>query len=117
MAGPTTEGVSMSTNQLLRPSFFEGQFLGAEDLAAAVDYARLDAARHVLGAHTWGIAIGVRLKEVEDAGGKVQVFIEPGYCWDGFGRPVVVLGPAAVPAEKFQRILYDPLIDEPSGRF
>ena len=32
----------------MRPSYFEGQYLGAEDLAAAVDYERLSAARHAL---------------------------------------------------------------------
>ena len=44
----------MPANQTQRPKFFEEQYLGAADLTAAVDYARIQQARHVLGAHTWG---------------------------------------------------------------
>lgn len=103
-------------NQLMRPQFFEGQFLGAEDLTATLDYARLANARHALGAHTWGIALGLGLKEVDGPGGEVLVFIEPGFAWDGFGRPIVLLTPASLPPEMFKSFVYDPLIDEPSGR-
>lgn len=106
----------MSTKQLMRPQFFEGQYLGAEDLTAVMDYARLSDARHALGAHTWGIAIGLGLKEVDGPGGEVLVFIQPGFAWDGLGRPIVVLTPATVPAELLKPLVYDPLVDEPSGR-
>jgi hypothetical protein len=46
-------------NQIDRPRFFEGQYLGAADLAACVDYTRIRSARHELGAHVWGIAAGL----------------------------------------------------------
>jgi hypothetical protein len=106
----------MPTNQLLRPQFFEGQYLGAEDLTAALEYSRLTSARHALGAHTWGIALGLAIKEIDGPGGEVLDFIQPGFAWDGFGRPIVLLNPASIPADLFKSLVYDPLIDEPSGR-
>jgi hypothetical protein len=106
----------MPANQLMRPQFFEGQYLGAEDLTAALDYSRIASARHLLGAHTWGIAIGLGIKEIDGPGGEVLVFIQPGFAWDGFGRPIVLLTPASIPAELFKPFVYDPLQDEPDGR-
>ena len=41
-------------DQNVRPDFYEGQYLGAEDLDGVVDYDRVQRARHGLGAHTWG---------------------------------------------------------------
>src|SRR4051812_46034579 len=78
-----------------RPRFYDGQCLRAEDLTAAVAYARAADARHALGAHTWGIAAGLQLHEVarpEDPDA-VDMYILPGYAWDGFGRQVVVPAP------------------------
>ncbi len=80
----------MTTEHAHRPQFYEGQYLGADDLAATVDYARYQQARHNLGAHTWGIAVGLRLVETENATGGVDVTLEPGYAVDGFGRVIVV---------------------------
>ena len=89
--------------------FYEEQYLGAADLTAAVDYGRVQQARHTLGAHTWGIAAGLQLKEKDSSagGGQVEVFIQPGYAWDGFGRPIVVLAPYRIPAELFKSIPFD----------
>src|SRR3954465_14371055 len=101
---------SMPANQLLRPQFFEGQFLGAEDLPPALEYSRLANARHALGAHTWGIAVGLGIKEIDGPGGEVLDFIQPGFAWDGFGRPIVLLNPASIPADLFKSFVYDPLI-------
>jgi len=101
----------MPANQTQRPKFFEEQYLGAADLTAAVDYGRVQQARHVLGAHTWGIAIGLTLKETPQAGGAVSVHLLPGYAWDGYGRPIVVLSPYKIPEEKFSAIKFDPSID------
>ena len=101
----------MPANQTQRPKFFEEQYLGAADLTAVVDYGRMQQARHVLGAHTWGIAIGLALKETPQAGGAVSVHLLPGYAWDGYGRPIVVLSPYQIPEEKFSAIKFDPSID------
>jgi hypothetical protein len=101
----------MAANQTQRPKFYEEQYLGAADLTAAVDYGRIQNARHALGGHTWGIAMGLTLKELPQPGGAVSVHLLPGYAWDGYGRPIVVLSPYRIPEEKFSGIKFDPAID------
>src|SRR5947209_7405171 len=92
----------MAINGTERPRFFEGQYLGAQDLMLAVDYERAQRARHSLGAHTWGIAMGLQITERPIAGGtSIDMYIQPGYAWDGFGRPVVVLSPYRIPPDLF----------------
>src|SRR5690348_3949422 len=92
----------MATNQISRPRFYEGQYLGAADLTTAIEYSRLEDARHLLGGHTWGIAAGLELKEQPSpVAGQVDVFLQPGYAWDGFGRPIVVLSPFKIASERF----------------
>src|ERR1044072_3146871 len=110
----------MATNQTTRPNFYEGQYLSAADLSTAVDYGRIEDARHLLGAHTWGIAAGLQLTEKDSpAGGdQVDVYIQPGYAWDGFGRPIILLNPVKIPAELFKSITYNVALDGgvPPGR-
>lgn len=81
----------MTSTTAERPAFFEGQYLGAEDLAALVTYFRERDARHVLGAHTWGIVAGLELAEVEAPDGTLDVFVQPGLAVDGYGRLIVVM--------------------------
>lgn len=76
-----------------RPRFYEGQYLQAADLMATVDYDRSQRARMLVGAHRWGIALGLDLMEVPAPNSTLDVVIQPGYAWDGFGRPVVVPEP------------------------
>src|SRR6266511_4135667 len=106
----------MALAQDQRPRFFEGQYLGAEDLSAAVAYGRMQHARHALGAHTWGIAIGLELKETTLPGGAVDVHIMPGYAWDGFGRFLVVLEPKKISPELFSAIEWTPQDQDGKGR-
>ncbi len=73
-----------------RPAFFEGQYLGADDLSALVSYFREQNARQTLGQHSWGIAIGLDLVEAEAADGTLDVFVQPGLAFDGYGRLIVV---------------------------
>jgi hypothetical protein len=80
-----------------RPRFYEGQYLAAADLTAAVDYARTQRARVLLAAHRWGIALGLDLLEVPGPNGALDIVVQPGYAWDGFGRPIVVAEPTKVP--------------------
>jgi hypothetical protein len=87
-----------------RPRFYEGQYLGAADLTAAVDYGRKQHARMLLGAHRWGIAIGLDLLEVPGPNSTLDVVVQPGYAWDGFGRPIVVTEPRKVPVGLFRDI-------------
>jgi len=91
----------MVTARSERPRFFEGQYIGAADLAATVDYAREVAREGALGGQTWGICIGLDLVEVANASGGFDYFVLPGLAFDGYGRPVVVLSPAPVPASLF----------------
>ena len=104
------------SSQTYRPKFFEGQYLGAADLSAIVEHDRISDARHMLGAHTWGIAIGLNVKPVTQPDGSLQMAVQPGYAWDGFGRPIVVLAPASISPALFRNIGYNAAIDEPAGR-
>jgi hypothetical protein len=97
-----------------RPRFYEGQHLGADDLSVLVAYLRSSAARHALGAHTWGIAIGLQLTEKSAPGGpgRVEVTLQPGFAWDGYGRPVLNGRPTRLPEELFASIPYHPALDD-----
>jgi hypothetical protein len=108
----------MPANQNERPKFYEEQYLGAADLTAAVDYGRLQNARHALGAHTWGIAAGLQLKETVLPGGAVDVCVMPGCAWDGFGRLILVLAPYKIAADYFGSYVFTPGTDNgiPAGR-
>src|SRR5207253_11338243 len=92
----------MSIEQSLRPQFFEGQYLGSDDLTAAVEYSRLQQERHRLGAHTWGIALGLNLIEVPSPNGGTagDLYITPGYASDGLGRTVGLPTPYKLPLER-----------------
>src|SRR5438874_8327725 len=91
----------MATQRSERPRFFEGQYVGSADLMAVVDYARELAREAALGGQTWGICVGLDLVEIANASGSFDYFILPGLAWDGYGRAIVVLSPAPVPAAKF----------------
>ena len=101
----------------LRPRFHEGQYLGADDLSTIVDYERRSQARHALGAHTWGIAIGLQLTEKSAPGApnRVEVTLQPGFGWDGFARPVANGRPTRLNEALFAAIPYAPALDGPGG--
>ena len=83
----------MSTVFAERPHFFEGQYLGAEDLETLLGYVREQSARHLLGAHTQGVVAGIDLANRTDAAGAPEYFLTPGIAVDGYGRVIVVLSP------------------------
>jgi hypothetical protein len=101
----------------LRPRFYEGQYLGADDLGTIVDYERRAQGRHALGAHTWGIAIGLQLTERSAPGApnRVEVTLQPGFAWDGFARPIANGRPLRLNEALFTNIPYAPAIDGPGG--
>lgn len=76
-----------------RPSFFEGEVIGAADLEQIMVYVREQTARHLLGGHTWGIVAGLQLMEQTAPSGAIDVYLLPGYAIDGYGRAVVVVNP------------------------
>jgi hypothetical protein len=84
-----------------RPTFSNGQYIGADDLNAEVAYARDKTERLALSGLSWGIGTGLALVEIVDATGATQMYIEPGIAWDGYGRTIVVISPAAVTADLF----------------
>jgi hypothetical protein len=98
-----------------RPRYYEGQFLTAADLDAAVAYQRVAQARHTLGAHTWGIAAGLTLREraAPGAANRVEVILTPGLAWDGFGRAIVVDRPTRIAEDLFAGIPFAPAVDAP----
>jgi hypothetical protein len=100
-----------------RPRFYEGQYLGADDLAALVDYLRTSDARHALGGHTWGIALGLQMTEKSAPGGlkRVEVTLQPGFGWDGYARHVFNPRPTRVPEELFASIPFHPVLDDVAG--
>jgi hypothetical protein len=106
----------MATNQTDRPRFYEQQYLGSADLDALVDYERMARARHDLGAHSWGIAAGLQIIEKATKSG-VDVYVQPGYAWDGFGRPLIVQAPYKIPSELFASIAFTVGVDDgnPAG--
>jgi hypothetical protein len=108
----------MPIDQTQRPRFYEGQYLSSDDLSGIIDHLQVLQARHAIGGHTWGIAMGLTLVQKPSAADPSQVtmFLQPGYAWDGFGRPIVALAPYTIPAERFQAYEYDAAKDEPNGR-
>ncbi|APX11974.1 hypothetical protein BWR18_10020 [Tateyamaria omphalii] len=93
----------------MQPSFFEGQYLGAADLGAIVDYFRTAEARHALSSHSWGVAAGLQLVASEIGPGEFQVSVTPGVAIDGYGRLIVVTTPTEVPTDKLQGINTGPV--------
>lgn len=92
----------MSVISTQRPHFFEGQYLGADDMTTALEYGRTYTRRHALGGHTWGIAMGLGLEESLSPAGVVEVYLLPGFAWDGYGRQLTVLGPKKLSPGMFE---------------
>jgi hypothetical protein len=91
----------MSSIATERPLFFEGQYLGADDLTAIINYVRANFSRENIGHHSWGIVAGLNLVAQAITDTAVDYFIQPGVAVDGFGRIVVITSPARITSEKF----------------
>jgi hypothetical protein len=91
----------MEAISIERPSFFEGQYLGAEDLTELVRYLRTQDARQILGHHTWGIVYGLELMQSEAPDGTLEVFVQPGVAFDGYGRIIAVLARTPLDTTRF----------------
>lgn len=94
-----------------RPVFFEGEYLGADDLQQLVVYMRDQMARHALGSHTWGIAGGLDLVEqpAPSGGTDIDVYLLPGYAVDGYGRAVIVTNPLRLTVDLFAGLVSGPV--------
>jgi hypothetical protein len=89
-------------NGIARPQFFEGQYIGADDLDTIVNYARRRHGQHLLAGHGWGIAAGLELLEQPNPDGSFSVWLQPGYAWDGYGRSIVVDNATPLDATQLQ---------------
>jgi hypothetical protein len=90
--------------QVERPQYYDGEYLGAADLQASVEYARAGLTRHELGAHLWGIGLGLDLVERPLPSGDVEVVLTPGIAWDGYGRQILALAPKVVGLDRFANL-------------
>lgn len=84
-----------------RPHFFEGQYLGAEDLQTLLSYLREQAERQRLASHTWGVNTGIDLAFRAASDGSTEYFLTPGVAGDGYGRLIAVLAPYKLDASLF----------------
>jgi hypothetical protein len=96
----------------LRPTFSEGQILGAADLNAQVDYERLGAVLHERTEHLWGVAQGLVLttQPSSDSAGNafVGVTLSPGRAVDPLGRAIVVTAPLPLQPSDFTGQIANP---------
>lgn len=72
---------------LVRPEFFDGQRLDADDLASIYDFHRALRWLHNRSLHDWGIAAGFG---VSGEKGKATVVVAPGYAIDCVGHDIVL---------------------------
>lgn len=87
-----------------RPLFYEGQILGADDLAGLHEYARDQEARHARYAHTWGIAQGLELSTLA---GNLEV--APGLAVDSSGAAIVMVEKLLVFGTELEQDISDPV--------
>jgi hypothetical protein len=80
----------MATNDITRPYYYQGQFLGAEDFNEELAYHRDMRRRHNLALHTHGIVVGLTLA-INSADN--EAYVMPGMAVDGYGREILVLRP------------------------
>jgi hypothetical protein len=98
---------TMAVNEISRPNYYQGQYLGAEDFRSEQAYHRDMQRRHNVGQHTWGIVAGLELVERPQDSGDIDVFLYPGMAVDGYGREILVLRPILLDTADFQRFAAD----------
>src|SRR5262245_39133472 len=89
---------------VVRPTYKEGQILGAADLNAQLTYERLGAVLHERTEHLWGVAQGLELTTTtQTLGGTkyVDVSVAPGRAVDRLGRSIVVTEPIPLDPDAF----------------
>lgn len=94
---------------IARVQYAERQFLRAADFRLEQEYHRDGGRRHLLGAHTWGIVVGLELLEVPVPNGtdEVEVVLQPGLAVDGYGRELVAFEPLRLDRAAFERFVDD----------
>lgn len=84
-----------------RPHFFEGQYLGADDLGTLLEYLREQSARERLAWRSWGVVSGIEIVQRSDPAGAIEYLLTPGVAIDGYGRLIAVLSPTRLDAGLF----------------
>jgi hypothetical protein len=88
-----------------RPTFYEGQYVGAEDLNAVVRQAAGWQGRHGRELHSWGIAAGLTLsgtpRKTAANASFVDVTLSGGMAVDGYGYEIVVAGDTVISPADF----------------
>lgn len=87
----------MSNDTIARVRFFEGQFLGADDMTDEQAYHIAMRRRHNLAHHTWGIVAGLEIVRTEG-----QFLVLPGLAVDGYGREVILQQYEVIPLTAFE---------------
>jgi len=85
----------MAETEIARLYYYQRQFLTAQDFRDEQTYERGISRRHNIAHHTWGIVVGLELLEKPREGDApfVDVWLQPGFAIDGYGRQIVVLEP------------------------
>ena len=107
------------SNRIERPTFSEGQILGANDLTATVDYARGQQSRHNRYLHTWGIANGLQLsgKDKTHSAGNApyqEITLSAGLAIDGRGRELIVPEPVRLSEDDFNDLNIAIAVSDPA---
>lgn len=80
-----------------RLNYADGNRLTLRDLITEQNFHLEQIRRHRLAAHDWGILTGLDVVLREDGG----LMVTPGYAVDGYGRPLLLEVPIAIPADAF----------------
>ncbi|MGH2603332.1 MAG: hypothetical protein ACRDJ9_28610, partial [Dehalococcoidia bacterium] len=103
----------MFSDDIKRPNYRDGQYLGPRDFVAEQTYHRDMRRRLSLGQHTWGIYTGMELVERprEGSATAVDMFISPGLAVDGFGRELVNFAPFKLEPLLFARFTVEQWVE------
>jgi len=83
-------GSGRADGALVRPRFFSGQLLTADDFTAAQDYVRQRFDRRNRLLHGAGVVEGLAVSIGDDGDGAAHVVVAPGLAFDRFGREIFV---------------------------
>ena len=80
-------GKPIATSGTVRPNFFAGRLLTADDLREEQEYHREKHRRHLQLLHGFGVVDGLEIGVASDG---TTISIEPGVAIDGYGREIVL---------------------------
>ena len=89
----------MNADDIKRLHFYERQFLGVRDFQDEQAYHIEMRRRHLLAHHTWGIVVGLEIKQGENS--EIWV-VQPGIAVDGYGREIIVPEPEPLDTDQIR---------------